>query len=143
MWLKHWVSMIIHCGGRESRSLVNGRRRTAKAPSPPRKHGHGREAILPSGPLLLQGDLPSVANLFLLISLSAQIQRNRVSHGENSMSSTQASNSSSRIPRFHELRSQSLCLQRSKQSTSIGLFDHSNWITGLTKIHGSIVHTAT
>ena len=33
---------------------ANGRRRTAKAPSPPRKHGHGKEAILPSGPLLLQ-----------------------------------------------------------------------------------------
>ena len=144
VWLKHWVSRIIHCGSRESRSITNGRRRTAKAPSPPRKHGHGREAVLPSGPLLLQGDLPSVANLFLLISLSAQIQRKRVSRGENSMSSIQASNSSSRIPRFHvQLRSQSLCLQRSKQSTSIGLFDHSNWIIGLTKIHWSIVHTAT
>ena len=144
VWLKHWVSKIIHCGVRESRSTKHGRRRATKAPSPPRKHGHGKEPVLTSGPLLLQEDLPSVANLFLLISPSAQIQRKRVLHGEISMSSIPASNSSSRIPRFHvQLRSQSPCLQRSKRCISIGLLDHSTLIVELTKIHASIVPTVT
>ena len=129
---------------RESRCSKNGSRRATKAPSPSRKHGHGKEAALPSGPLLLHMDLPSVASLFLLTSLSAQIQRKRVSNGENSMCSTPASNSSSRRLRFHvQLTSPSTCFQSSKRCTSIGSCDDSILIVSLTRIHGFIVHTAT
>ena len=122
--------------------LTNGRRRIARAPL--RKHGHGREAVLPSGPLLLREDLPGVANLFLSTSPSAPIQRKRVFHGENSMSSTPTWSSSSRILRFHvQWRSQLTCLQSSKRSISIGLLDHSILIEALTKIQGSTVPTVT
>ena len=74
-WLKHWVSRIMRWGQRDSRNSKNGRRRPPRSPSPSQTHGHGKEAVRQSGPLLLLGDLPSVANLFLLTSLSARIQR--------------------------------------------------------------------
>ena len=43
----------------------------------------GGRQFFPNGPLLLREDLPSVANLFLLIHLSVPIQRKRVFHGKD------------------------------------------------------------
>ena len=68
---------------KESRTTMLGRRRPTRAPRPPRIHGYGRKAVLLNGLLPLPGDLPSVANLFLLIHLSARIQRKRVFHGDD------------------------------------------------------------
>ena len=79
--LKHLAFRSIHCGSKESRSIMIGSRRSIRVPRPPRSHGHGKKALPLSGLLLLR-DLPSVANLSLLTSLSAQTQRKRVFNGE-------------------------------------------------------------
>ena len=68
------MSRIIHCGRREFKHSKIGRRRPTKVPRLRRMRGHGKEAVLTNGPLHLQEVLPSVANLLLLISRSAQIQ---------------------------------------------------------------------
>ena len=44
-------------GQRDSRSSKTGRRRPTRDPSPHKKHGHGKEAVPTSGPLLLLEDL--------------------------------------------------------------------------------------
>ena len=137
------MSRIIHCGRREFKHSKIGRRRPTNVPRLRRMRGHGKEAVLTNGPLHLQGVPPSVANLFLLISLSAQIQRKRVLSGENLTSSTPALTSSSRRLRFHvQLTSHSNCHQSSRRCASIGLCDPSVFVE-MTKIHGYIVHTAT
>ena len=101
----------MRCGRRDSRSIKTGSSRTTRAPSPPSKLGHGKDPAQTSGPPLLQGDLPSVANLFLLISPSAQIQRSRVFHGDSSMKLIPVKTTSFRRPRFHvQLRSNFHCL---------------------------------
>ena len=71
----------------------------------------------------LPGDLPSVANLFLLISPSVQIQKHQVLHGEILMSSIPAWSSSFQALIFHaQWRRRSHCPQRVRKTTSIGLF---------------------
>ena len=98
-WLKRWESMKKCYGERESRNTKNGSNR--RVPSLPSKLGHGKDPVQSSGTPLLTRDLPSVANLFLLTSLSAQIQKSRVLTGERSMRLTPALTTCSRIPTFH------------------------------------------
>ena len=82
VWLKHLVFRNIHCGSRGSRNIMIGSRRSIRVPRPPRSLGPGKKVLPLSGLLLPTRDLPSVANLLMLTSLSAQIQRRKVSHGE-------------------------------------------------------------
>ena len=101
-WLKHLAFRIVHCGNRECRNIMTGSRRSIKVPRHPRSHGPGKKALPLRGLLLLTRDLPSEANLFLLTSLSAQIQRRKVFHGEISENSMLTRISSIRVTRpFH------------------------------------------
>ena len=128
-----------------SRTTTIGRRRPTRAPRPPRIHGHGRKAVLRNGLLPLPGDLPSVANLFLLIHLSARIQRKRVFHGEISERSMSAKTTSILMAQsFHvQLRRQSSYLQSSRQPTFSGFSIPSILIIRLTKIRESTAPTVT
>ena len=115
---------------------MTGSRRSIRVPRRPRSHGPGKKALPLSGLQLLTRDLPSVANLFLLTSLSAQTQRKRVFHGEILESSMLIRTISIQVTRsFHvQLRREISYLQSSRKPTSSGLSIASISITRLTRI---------